>query len=650
MKRKPHLGRVRVALAALLSGVLLAGCAHIPTNSEVFSQEISVPDLGNIFYQAAGPRVGANPREIVNGFVSAQIAAVTDNLSTAREFLTAEASRNWNPNTDTTVYSGDLNLDIDAPEAAEAAEQDPALTELNHVTIAANAKSLGTVDSAGTYTESLADAAYEATFELIRNSNGEWRISGLRDGLVLAQPLFESNFRSIAVYFLSPDERYLVPDVRWVWKARAETYAMLALLNGPSSWLSDSVHNAIPDGTRLLYDSVSLENGTALVNLSREIYSASSAERSKLATQIHTTLLRIPGVRSVTIQADSVDMTAEVDTSIVRDPNRASGAAANPVGYTSGQLFSIKGKDLEPVGGVASLEEFDVTALAIPEVIVGGVFRDGMDTIRRLPSSVRNAETESDSQSGADPEAGTETDADAQAQAQAGTDENEESGSGESPASNDSDAKDAPEPALPAQAPVLISGNSLVAPSIDPYGWVWSGETWQNAKSGELLLSARTGTIQTTVPVSWLAGRQVLTVKASHDGTRLAVVSSVNGVAHVEVAGIVRDTLNTPLNLSDPVSVGGQITGATAVQWLDEANLWVIGHTANNDTETLFSVPVSGRSDAIAPAENTETLTAGRGLRAVVLGTDEGIIRTRGSTGASWSDNSIGVRFPTLPG
>lgn len=618
-------GRLVAACASAVCAVLLASCARVPTSSEVFSQEINVTDPGNIFYQASGPRADASPREIVNGFVSAQVAAVTDNLSTAREFLTDKASQTWNPDSDMTVYSGDLNLAFETDETPENTEVDPDIAGLEHVVLHASAKSLGTIDASGVYTESLADANFEAEFELTRDANRQWRISGLRDGMVLSKPLFESNFRSVAVYFLSPDERYLVPDVRWVWRARSETYAVLALLNGPNSWLQDSVHSAIPEGTRLLFDSVSLEGGTATVNLSREVYAASIAERSKMATQIHTTLLRIPGVRKVVLQADSMELTADVDEDIVRDPNRATGAATSPVVYTDGKLYSIKGKELEPVEGVGSLSDFDVTALAIPEAIVGGVFRDGADKIRRMPSTgkAQAAEGEQSADSTQD------------SKDNANDSDNTEQGEGKDNTNT---------------APILLTGNSLTAPSMDPYGWVWSGERWQDSKSGELALSTRTGTIATIVPVSWLAGRELVSVRVSHDGTRLAVVSRVDGATHIEVAGIVRDTLNTPLHVSDPISVGGQIASATAIQWMDEANLWVIGETPSSGAVSLFSVPISGQSDVIAPADGAESLAAGRGLRAVVLGTSTGVIRTRASTGASWSDLSLGVRFPTLPG
>jgi WD40 repeat protein len=197
---------------------------------------------------------------------------------------------------------------------------------------------------------------------------------------------------------------------------------------------------------------------------------------------------------------------------------------------------------------------------------------------------------------------------------------------------------------------VILSGNALIAPSVDRFTWVWSGEQRQSLETGELMLSSSYGTLQTTVVVPWLAGREVHSLRVSPDGTRVAVVSSANGIAHIEVAGIVRDAMNAPLSLGDPVTVGGQITGANAVAWQDESTLWVIGHTANNEAESLFGVSISGPSEVIAPAEKTHTLTAARGPRAVILGSDQGVIRTRGSSGASWSEESLDAWFPTYPG
>ncbi len=647
---------LRALMAALLVVALGASCAQIPVASEIYSKDLAVSDPGNIYFGAPGPRPNATPREIVNGFISAQAAGLTDNFSVAREYLTPLAARSWDPNTDTTVYQGDIDLGyLDSSEPEEPAivpEID--LEGAVRIDVVAGAKSLGTVDAQGAYTESLADARLEASFELLRNSDGQWRISGLRDGLVMSQTLFQNNYRAVQVYFLSPNAQFLVPDTRWVASALAESHSLRALIDGPSPWLRDSVRTAVPDGTRLV--STIRTGASVTVNLSRNVLNANPTDRANLAAQIQATLTRIPGIRTVNIQAESIDMNVTYNDNIVRDPSRAVGSAAVPYVLHDDVLMRLRGKELDPVAEIAPLTGYDVTALAIPESVIAGVFRNGSSEIRRLPLTANmspaiglpgtgGADGESadsdDGQISDDSATTSTTPADLD---DAGTDD----------AADGDDEPEQPTTPETMQEPtvtsVIISGTALITPSVDRFTWVWSGEQRQNLESGELILSSSYGTMQTVLAVPWLAGREVHALRISPDGTRIAVVSSANGIAHIEVAGIVRDAMNTPLSLGDPVTVGGQITGANAVAWQDETTLWVIGHTVNNEAESLFSVSISGPSEVVAPAENTHTLTAARGPRAVILGSDQGVIRTRGSSGASWSEESLDAWFPTFPG
>lgn len=654
-------------LTAILVIALCANCAQIPVTSEIHSQDLSVSDPGNIYFGAPGPRQDASPREIVNGFISAQAAGLTDNFTVAREYLTVGAASSWDPNTDTTVYQGDIDLgyiDSSAPEEpAIVPEID--LSGAIRIEVVASAKSLGTVDAQGTYTESLADARLEASFELLRNSQGQWRISGLRDGLVMSNTLFQNNYRAVPLYFLSPNAQFLVPDTRWVVSALAESQALRALIEGPSPWLRDSVRTAVPDGTRLV--SAVRTGANVTVNLSRNVLNANPSERANLAAQVQTTLKRIPGVNTVTIQAESIDMNITYNDSIMRDPNRATGNASDPYVLHDDILMRLRGRELEPVTEIAPFTGYDVTALAIPESVVAGVFRNGLSEIRRLPLAANNStaietqgtadadgestdtpENESDD---AGPASGQSTDEPTATSTTPGAADEPETDSDDDSTEGESGEGSTPDTSQePTVTSVILTGNALIAPSVDRFTWVWSGEQRQSLEAGELMLSSSYGALQTTVVVPWLAGREVHSLRVSPDGTRVAVVSSANGIAHIEVAGIVRDAMNAPLSLGDPVTVGGQITGANAVAWQDESTLWVIGHTANNEAESLFGVSISGPSEVIAPAENTHTLTAARGPRAVILGSDQGMIRTRGSSGASWSEESLDAWFPTYPG
>lgn len=601
------------AAAALLSLAILPGCAQIPTSSQVYSEDISVQDSSPIYYAATGPKEGANPRDIVNGFISAQVAGLSDKWDVAREFLTPEAATKWDPTTDVSVYSGDLSVAYNGESTTDNAQSDPDLEGLELANIVTSAKSLGTVDSTGIFTESLADATYDANFELVRNADGEWRIAALRNGLIFSHSMFESNYRAVSLYFLSPGNEFLVPDVRWFSRVHAETYAMQAFIAGPSKWLRDSVRTATPDGTRFI--SIAIENGNAVVNLSREVMNTDGAERGQFATQITATLTRIPGIRSVDVKAEQLDVPMDLDSSIVRDPSRAVGPAMNPHVLHKDTVSILQGHDLIPAAKIGSLQGYDVTALAIPENPTLGVFRDGASQLRQVPSN---------------PEPAPSTEGNT-----AGTEDSE----------NSEDTAQGR-----AETVVLLQGDELITPSIDIFRWIWSGERAQSTEEGMLRLASYDTDKNFDLAVPWLAGRDLNMVRVSPDGTRLAVVSSLNGVVHVEVAGIVRDATGVPLSLGDPVTVGGQIVDANAVSWLDESTLWIVGNSDTSDLETLFSANISGPSVVVAPAEGTNSISSARGTRGVILGTDGGLVRTRGSSGASWSDVAQDAWFPNFPG
>lgn len=645
---------LRFTGALLASALMLAGCAQIPTQSQVYSEDISVQDPSPIYYAATGPKTGATPQEIVNGFVSAQVAGLSDKWAVAREFLTNSAAGKWDPSSETNIYAGDLAVSFIKPGTQEVPDGEPDLTDVGEIELKASAQSLGGVDFQGAYTESLANSQFETTFTLVRNGAGEWRISALRDGLLISSSMFETNFRAVSVYFLNPTAQFLVPDVRWFSRVHAETYAVQALISGPVPWLRDSVLTEVPEGTRLI--SMSVDGGTAVVNLSREILSAGPHERTRFATQITTTLTRIPGVRAVQLKADQLDISSDVDEDIVRDPTRAAGASSNPYVLHRDQVSTLEGRDIVPVGAVGTLAGYDVTGMAIPEDVRSGVFRDGAAQIRRLPTPAAVIpQGESAESTGGDAASDEVKDS----QQEGSQTEKEPEDTGSSNATTDTstiedletgkvEVKSTGSERLPTS--VLIEGKSLISPSVDRMHWVWSGEQTQAQDVGSLQLSTALGTTALTINVPWLAGRELISLRVSPDGTRLAVISSANGLTHVEVSGIVRDKLGTPLDVGAPVSVGGQIMDASKVAWLDESTVWVLGKAQTDTPDTLFTARVSGPSVLIAPAEEVQTLTASRGSRGVVLGTETGTIRTRGSSGASWSDVAVEAWFPTYPG
>lgn len=691
---RPKVLRTLIAAIAA-SSLLLGGCAQLPTGGKVTSQAISVPDPGPVFLTATGPMHNANPQEIVEGFISAQAAGPYDDWKVAREFLTAGAAQKWKPLGQTTVFSAELDLEtalprigeptdlggangtqppespsengdgngvgtggiepggaeIDGaepngaePNGAETNGGDPngteptdgqstpeptggdqtaeptgtkSETDPNRASVTGFISVAATVDESGIYTEAMPDSKGKLNFELLRSATGQWRIATVADGYYISQPNFQSQFRPISLYFLSADQQFLVPEVRWFWRNRIETYAVNALLVGPSVWLQDAVTSAIPSGTRLVYDSVSVDNeGTAHINLSAEVLNASPVDRQNLVSQIHATLLRLPGIRSVDIQVSSVEFVQLPNQDLKRDPILASA----PVVLTEDRLQRLNGRNLEMLDPFGSLAGYDVTALSIDAAQTAGVMRLGTSRLARIPGpdGATGAERATPSPEQSDPQESAETSDSAEPSETAGKD---------------------PELAI------LIEGEDLVAPSIDRFGWTWTAEA-----ASPQFRAVQLDATEVTLAATWLAERRIIDVKVSHDGARVAVISTDGAQTQIEVAAVVRDASNAPLSLSTPVTVGSALDDARLMQWLDESNLAVVAHSATSDLDTLFTVTVGGRSDMISNVAGAVSMGAGRGLRSLFIGTDVGEILSRTSTGAAWSIVLEDAAFPTFPG
>lgn len=577
----------KILATAVIATLSLTGCAQIPVDGRVSSLKIDVPDPGLIYLSVNGPVTGANPEQIVEGFISAQAAGLQDDWKVAKEFLTPAAAQKWQPVGHTTVFAGELLLqptgvESEAPEAADPMNSAAARSNVREVSVEGTINVSATIDSAGIYTEALPDAQNKLNFDLVKDDNGQWRISTVADGYYISQPIFHSQFRPVSVYFLSRDNKYLVPEVRWFWRTRAETYAVNALLAGPSEWMRDAVSTAVPSGTRLVYDSVSVDaNGTAHVNLSGEALTASVSERSNLTGQIEATLLRLPGVRAVDIQVNSVDFQQDANPDLIRDPILAS----TPMVVTNDRLQRLTGRTVEPVETFGSLADLDVTGMALSDSQTYGALRLGKDQLVTIPA--------------------------------------------------------------PGEEPIpLITGKELVAPSIDRFGWVWSGESESPTELRAVTLDGA----EVQVTANWLADRSIIDIKISHDGARIAIISAVGEQSQMEVAAVIRDGSNVPQALSAPVTVGAALGEATLMQWLDESTLAVVGHSATSDLDSLFTVMVGGRSEMISNVTGAVSMGAGRGLRSLFIGTSTGEILSRTSTGASWSTVLEDAFFPTFPG
>lgn len=287
---RPDRLRIMAGLAVVL---VLSACAELPG-----SWTATVPTAGPIaegdqvgldrdgqFIRviARGPQDGMTPMQIVEGFLEAS-ASFDGDQAVARQFLTTEASRRWNPALGVAVV-----------------ESEPVLSGAG-AAITVQAVSAGAIDRAGTYSVAEDGTDLTARFDLVREA-GQWRIADLPQGLILSSADVERAYRPLNIYFFDPSYTTLVPDSRLVpvLGSGAATSLVRMLLEGPSSWLAPAVRTAFPPGTALGVDAVPIEAGVAQVDLTTQAREADDATRQSMSAQLVWTLRQVPDVRAIAI-------------------------------------------------------------------------------------------------------------------------------------------------------------------------------------------------------------------------------------------------------------------------------------------------------------------------------------------------------------
>jgi hypothetical protein len=165
-------------------------------------------------------------------------------------------------------------------------------------------KPSASIDSVGIWTSLATGSVRDLDYKLVKENN-QWRISEAPNVTVLVKPVFDVLFRSYSLYFFDGENRYLVPDLRW-FPSRVSTGTRLvnALIAGPNKWIADAVSNSFPEGTKLAIDAVTVDKGTALVDLNATANKADKLQRARMLSQLSATLNQLPSIYSVKVQID----------------------------------------------------------------------------------------------------------------------------------------------------------------------------------------------------------------------------------------------------------------------------------------------------------------------------------------------------------
>jgi hypothetical protein len=575
MRRRRTLRAAGLLVAAALT---LAACAQIPTSGAVErGADGSVAEPNSVFLIPVGPQPGSSPTQIVEDYLTAGAAGLSTtglDFGTARLYLSGDAATTWSPLAEVLIIDG---MKIDKVSDTEVTGQ---------------ASVVGKVDQDGVYSETANGATETVTFSLIQDTAGQWRIKDAPQGLILTSRQFTDLFRRVSLYFLTPDESWLVPDPRYYPTVNLATSAVKGLLAGPAPWLRDAVATEVPSGVALSPESVTVLQGQAEVDLSPGP-AVQSANRDLLVAQIQKTLLgQVPQVTSVVVRAGQAgpQLQGNAVRATIGSSDLTGGPEAIASDSTNGDhLVAIGAGGVTPVAGVGSLKGLDARTPARSEDGQVRAFLSGPNELALVPTG---------------------------------------------------DQK----PTSLFQLPNLPS---LAAPSVDRFGWAWT------AAIGGSTVYATNGRTPTTVNLApkWLAGRHIAALRVSRDGTRVAIVSSGDDGAGVsiDVAGIARDDAGGPSQLSDQtLRVGAALTAASSLVWMDDTTLGVLSQSAGS--ASVAEVPLGDHSRPLPDVALGVSLAGGRGETNLLVGTSDGhLLRYSGVTWAPVPGIG-GVRDPSYPG
>lgn len=317
MSRRGVASAVAVAVALLLSA-----CASIPTSGVVTQNNPSqaVDADPSVVFLPQSPANGADPEEIVRGFV--QAATAGGDYRVAKEYLTQDFAESWQPDERvlvhidpwTLVRTGDDQVELRVPVVAR-------------------------VDGTGLYTPA-AQASQPLPFNLTR-VGGQWRISSGPTGVILAQRVFRRIFSPTALQYWNPAYSRFVADLRWFPNRRSaqvqESRVVQALVGRQSDPLRGVTVSAFPDDARLI-GAVEDRDGLRTVDISAEGQQPDERTTDRMQQQIAGTL-QVPA-SSIRLSVNGVSAPTAPPIAVQQPSTQ------NPVVLADGRFGTLSGSGL----------------------------------------------------------------------------------------------------------------------------------------------------------------------------------------------------------------------------------------------------------------------------------------------------------------
>lgn len=595
IRARPVSVGVALVAAAMAALVGLSACG-LPASSAVQRGSlVAEPALQPVQVEPQGPALRATAAQIVSGFLVAGAAGAGfyDDHAVARTFLTRSVTDSWMPESGVVVY-GD-------PSSLKVVQTSPDSVQVTAVVVAE-------IDSAGRYRQTAPGSSAQATFGVEKLDVG-WRISRPPNGfgLWLSARDLANSYGSFTVAYVSAFAPTMVVDRRWfpITSGLATTLARAQLAPVPL-YLTGAARTGVPAGTTLALDSVPVQSGSATVDLSPPALGATPDLRRAMWAQFVTTLGQVASVSAVSLEVNGAGLDLPDTPSAV--------STLTELGYQPGP---------------STTAEMAIVRTGAELSRVSSDSPPGQDQPPRLPN------TPSGSVLPTIPTSWTSLAL---------------SWNGQEIAALSGDHDVLARWQSVRQFQLDKFGRNLTRPSYDSLNGLWvagqdgsgTARVWVIDTSVSPMEKAK----PRAIPVPWLANRPVLALKVATDNQRVALITSDQSGADIQVvvAGIVRSPAGVPVSLSPaPLRVGWTLTAATDLAWVDDNTLAVVGRVSPRDAMGPQLVEIGGKVTPMPPVPGARLVTNTGGLRGQVVVTDQGKIMAR--AGSGWQQLETGTDF-----
>ncbi|MEU6346871.1 LpqB family beta-propeller domain-containing protein [Streptomyces sp. NPDC046977] len=602
-------GRPRPVKAGMLLGcllVLLTGCASMPDSGEVHrvGGEQHADTDPQVRVYGVKPQKGETPLEIVSGFLEATTSDEA-NYDTAKLYMTKEQAQRWKPDSGITILTDDSTQLQELSPPGDGKGDDGTQISLTGKKVAA-------VDARHAYG---ADDGTFTTGIRLTKENGEWRIAGVADGLVLSEADFTRFYRSVDTYYFAslgpdaltghPPRDALVADPLYLRKRINPLGATVdALLSGPTDWLRPVVESAFSSGIHAT--KVSLDDTQRLtVRLNRA--PSDSLRCRRMAAQLIQTVQGMSSspLPSVEVQGPG----GRAACSLQREQAASDYAPEGLAGQGNEQYF------IDAEHHLVSLSGEDAQPIAVPGAFGSGPLKLGTVAVRRDEQSAAGVTEDGASlyvaSLGAEGEVGAPV----------------------------------------ARSRAVDKKNRLSAPSWDGYGGLWVADR-DPARPRLLMFRNGTGT-PVDVAVPDLDNGRIEALRVAADGVRIALLVREGSHTTLRLGRIERTgpSDDPQITVAKLRPVTPQLEDVKAASWAGVSRLVVVGQETGG-------VPQIQYVDADGSASFTPSLPGISGVKSVAASEnqdkpllaelDGGIFRL--PPDANWKEVTPKGTAPVYPG